>query len=103
MLENPLDVIMYLGVVKTIILVCLIIFVFEYFYSRVSLLNPGTQLGMGVFGFIGFIGFGLGLCSVTTGIAVFLLGSFIFSGRYRLQEGSRDQREMLSRQKAIGY
>jgi len=102
-LENPLDFLIYVGVGKTIILACLIIFVFEYFYDKASLLNPGTQMGIGTCGFIGLIGFGLGIWNGTTGIAVCLLGGFLYSASYRFEERSRYHREMLSPAKAVGY
>ena len=98
MLENLLRFLMsrtvpefIMGVVWTIIVIRLSMGVFEYLFWRVSLLNPGTLIGLGVAGCIGVLGFALGHWDKTTGIAVCLLGGCIGSGMYRYEDGPRYQ------------
>ena len=98
MLESPLRFLMtrtlqesIMGVVWIVIIVRLIVAVFEYLFWRVSLLNPGTLIGMGVGGCIGVLGFVLGHWDRFTGIALCLLGGCIGSGLYRFDDGPRHQ------------
>ena len=81
------------GVVYIIIGVC------EYIYTRLSLLNPGTQWGIGVAGFIGLIGFLLRLWVWTTGIVVCLLGGFIGSGMYKADHRHYDAQSTASEER----
>jgi len=81
----------------------IIIGVLEYIYTRLSLLNPGTQWGIGVGGFIGVIGFSWRIWVWATGIVVCVLGGFIGSGIYKNDHRYNDQHNRASeeRQTAI--
>ena len=81
---SPLDY--FMGVVWLIIFVCLIYLAFEYFCGKVSLFDPGSQIGIGVGGFIGLIGFFLGYWNGISCIATTLFGACIGSGMYRFNE-----------------
>jgi len=80
-----------MGVVWTLIVTRLSMEVIEYFFWWMSLLNPGTLIGLGLAGVIGVLGFALGHWDRTTGIAVCLLGGCIGSGMYRFEFGPRYQ------------
>jgi len=92
-----------MGVVWTIIIVRLFMAVFEYLLWRVSLLNPGTLIGLGVAGCIGVLGFSLGYCYLTTGIAVCLWGGRIGGGMYRIEDGPKDQQNRESEKLMLGH
>lgn len=91
MLQNLLDFLK--GVVYINIGVC------EYIYTRLSLLNPGTQWGIGVGGFIGVIGCLFRLWVWTTGFVVCLLGGFIGSGIYKNDHRFNDQHNRASEER----
>jgi len=72
--------------------VCTVLFAFGVIYTWVSLANSGTQIGVGVRGCIGAIGFVLGPLGGAVGIAIEgLLGGFIGSGIYKLTKERSDQ------------
>ncbi|XP_020621664.1 uncharacterized protein LOC110059307 [Orbicella faveolata] len=90
-----------MGVVWTIIIVRLSMMVFEYLFWRVSLVNPGTLIGLGVAGCIGMLGFVVGLWDGIIGIAVCLWGSCIGSGTYRYEDGPRYQQNRESEKQML--
>ena len=76
------------------IIVWMIVFgiVFEFFFWRAPVLNPGTLLGCGVAGFVGVLGFAYwhkNWTAVTVALLI-LLGGCIGSGMYRLDEDTRN-------------
>ena len=89
LLQILLDFLMYVGILRTLIIVFAIIAVFEYLFWRVPLFNPGNLNGVGVAGIVGDIGYVLQLCNLTTGVSIFLLEGFIGSGLYRGKLGGR--------------
>jgi len=77
--------------------------VFEYLFWRVSLVNPGTLIGLGVAGCIGMLGFVVGLWDGIIGIAVCLWGSCIGSGTYRYEDGPRYQQNRESEKLMLAH
>ena len=71
----------------------------EYIYTRLSLLSPGTLIGIGVGGCIGVIGCLLRLWVWTTGFVVCLLGGFIGSGIYKSDYRYRDDHAIASEER----
>lgn len=76
---------------------CTILFAFGVIYRWVSLANPGTQIGVGVGGCIGAIGFVFGPWGGAAGIAVGgFLGGFLGSGIYKLTKERSDQQNLAT-------
>ena len=74
---------MHVGVVWAICFVCTILLAFGIIYEWVSNANPGTQMGFGLGGCIGVIGFAFGPLGGVAGTAIGgLLGGFIGGGIY---------------------
>ena len=97
MLQNPCNMDKLLqsllsflkGVISTIL------FAFGVIYTWVSLANPGTQIGIGVGGFIGAAGFALGPLGGVASMAIGgVLGGFIGSGIYKLTKERSDQQNL---------
>ena len=89
MLQILIDLLMYVGILRILLIVFIIIAVFEYLFWRVQLLNPGTLKGVGVAGIVGVIGYVWQHWDPTTALSIFLLGGFIGSGLYRDEEEQR--------------
>ena len=91
------------AVVWICLFVRLVLFVFEYFYWRVSFFNPGTQIGGGVAGCIGVIGSAWKYWDWTTGVALFLLGSLFGSGMFRFNEPPSDQKYEAMEERMMAF
>ena len=83
MLKNLPKFLMHVGVLWAICFVCTILFAFGILYTWISDANPGTQMGIGLGGCIGVIGFAFGPLGGVAGTAIGgLLGGFIVGGIY---------------------
>jgi len=83
MLQSLAEFLMHVGVVWAICFVCTILLAFGIIYEWVSNANPGTQMGFGLGGCIGVIGFAFGPLGGVAGTAIGgLLGGFIGGGIY---------------------
>lgn len=98
MLQILIDFIMYVGILRMLIIVLMIVAVFDYLFWRVQLFNPGTLKGVGVAGIVGVIGYVLQLWNPTTGVSISLLGGFIGSGFYR---GAEEERNRANQERAF--
>ena len=92
-----------LGVVWTFIIIYLFMVAFEYLFWRVSLINPGTLIGIGVAGCVGVLGFALKHWNGTTGIAISLLGGCIGSGLYRFDDWPSSQQNRESERLMLAH
>ena len=78
MLQSLREFLIHAGVGWVIGLVCTIVLAFRIIYTWMSDANPGTQMGIGLGGCIGVIGFAFGREGGAAGIVIgVLLGGFI--------------------------
>ena len=78
MLQSLREFLIHAGVGWAIGFICTILLAFWIIYAWVSDANPGTQMGIGLGGCIGVIGFAFGREGGAAGVAMgVLLGGFI--------------------------
>lgn len=78
MLQSLREFLIHAGVRWTISFVCTILLAFRIIYTWMSDANPGTQMGIGLGGCIGVIGFAFGREGGAASVAIgVLLGGFI--------------------------
>jgi len=81
------------SLVEVIICIGLFLILFEYFYRKASIINPGTQLGIGFAAIIGLLGIVLRHWDWQTGIAVCMVGGFIGCAKYRLEKQRKEEKK----------